>query len=254
MKKTCLGVVAAMPQEIAPLLRRLKGYQKERTAGFNLYRFTHAGSDVVLIESGMGPSHATAATKTLISLADPKLILNFGFAGAVRPGIEVGDLVLADRVLLLEGGRLTSAPQPEPGISARLLEACRNELLTIHSGTFITAATIMNKQTLAGSLEQGITHPVLEMETAAVLGAAFEAGIPVVAVRGVSDAAQQELGFSLEEFCDAQLRISLPRILGCIARKPWIIPQLMQLSRDSKKAGYTLGLCVELALKTLAPL
>jgi adenosylhomocysteine nucleosidase len=65
----------------------------------------------------------------------------------------------------------------------------------------------------------------------------------------VSDAAEEELGFSIEEFCDPELKISLARVLRCIAGKPWIIPQLLKLSANSRRAGKNLALCVELALK-----
>lgn len=252
MKSECLGVVAAMPEEIAPLLRRMKGYRKEKAAGFTLYRFSVQGKPVVLIESGMGPKHAAEATQTLIALAAPRLILNFGFTGAVLPGTEVGDLVLADRVLLLEKGLLSEAPQPDRTLGSLLVQACVAAPFNLYRGTFVTAAAIMNKKEVGESLGAGVERPMLEMETAAVLRTADQAGIPVVAVRGVSDAADDELGFSLEEFCDRELRISLPRILGCIARKPRIIPQLLKLAGNSKKAGKNLALCVELALGVLS--
>ena len=251
MERECLGVVAAMPQEIAPLLRRLTGYEREKAAGFNLYRFAAGGSSVVMIESGMGPGHAARATETLIALAAPRLIINFGFAGAVLPGIEAGELVLAGRVLWLEKGGLRQAPQPDPRLASLLLEACAAAPFALSRGTFITAAAIMNKQDVAASLGARVENPVLEMETAAVLRAAEQAGIPVLAVRGVSDASREELGFSIEEFCDPELKISLPRILGCIAKKPWIIPQLVKLSGNSRRAGKNLALCVELALDAL---
>jgi adenosylhomocysteine nucleosidase len=75
-----------------------------------------------------------------------------------------------------------------------------------------------------------------------------------MAIRGISDAADEELDFSLEEFCDRELRISPLRVLACIARKPRIIPQLMRLAAHSKKAGLRLAAGVELALKALAAL
>jgi adenosylhomocysteine nucleosidase len=251
MQRISLGVVAAMPQEIAPLLRRLNGYRKEKAGGFQLYRFDVQGVPVVLIESGMGPAHAAEATRALVSIASPRLILNFGFGGGVMPGIRVGDLVLAERVFFLEGGQLTQAPQPDLALSSRLLQACGSSGIAVNRGTFITAAAIMNKGQVAASLGAGVNHPVLEMETAAVLRVAEQSGVPVVAVRAVSDAADEELGFSLEEFCDSELRISVPRVMRCIAGKPWIIPQLVKLSGNSKKAGKSLALCVEAALGAL---
>ena len=251
MHSDCLGVVAAMPQEIAPLLRRMQGHTRESVDGFAVYRFEVQGVPVVLIESGIGPRHAAAATKALISLARPKLILNFGFAGAVLPGTGVGELVLAERVLLLEEGRMTEAPRPDAALCTLFLNACALAECTLRRGSFVTAAAIMNKQAVAAALGEGVEHPVLEMETVAVLLEAELAGIPVVAVRGVSDAADEELGFSIDEFCDPQLKISLARVLRCIAARPWIVPQLLRLSGNSKKAGKSLAECLELALPAL---
>jgi adenosylhomocysteine nucleosidase len=247
-----IGVVAAMPQEIAPLLRRIKGYRKEWAAGRNLYRFEVAGVPVALIESGMGPRQAAEATGALIELVAPGCLLNFGFAGAVLPGPGVADLVLAERVLFLEDGRLGEVPQPEPRLAGLVAEALAAAPVTLHRGVFITAGSISDKKTVAAILGAGMQHPVLEMETAALLRVAAEAEIPVVALRGVSDAADEELGFSLEEFCDGELRISVARVLRTIIARPWIIPQLVRLSGNSRRAGESLALGVELALTALA--
>jgi len=243
-----------MPQEIAPLLRRLKGLKREKRDGFQLYRGTLNGTELMLIESGMGPQHAAAATRKLIELASPRALLNFGFGGGVLPGLAVGDLVLAERVFLLEKGELSEAPAPDTALSGLVLQACESGNLSLRRGAFITAAAIMNKEKVAAAWQGRIPHPVLEMETAAVLREGARAGIPVVAVRGISDAADEELDFSLEEFCDRELRISPLRVLACIARKPRIIPQLMRLAANSNKAGLKLAAGVELALKTLAAL
>jgi adenosylhomocysteine nucleosidase len=251
MARHSIGVVAAMPQEIAPLLRRVARYSKDRTAGFQVYRFEMAGVPVALIESGMGPKHAAAATAALIADAAPSCLLNFGFAGGVRPGTGVGDLVLAERVLYLKDGRLDEVPQPDPQLSRLVAGALAAAPLTLQRGTFVTAEVITNKAALTGLLEVGVKHPMLEMETAALLQVAAGAGIPVVALRGVSDAAGEELGFSLEEFCDHELRIRVPRVLKTIVIKPWIIPQLIRLSGNTKRAGESLALGVELALRAL---
>lgn len=254
MGKQSIGVVAAMPQEIAPFLRRISRYGKERTRGCNLFRFEMAGVPVALIESGMGPKHAAAATEALIASAAPSCILNFGFAGGVLTGTGVGELVLAERVLFLEDGRLNEMPPPDPRLTRLVAEALAPAPITLQQGTFVTAAVITSKTTLAGLLDAGVKHPMLEMETAALLRVAAAAGVPVVALRGVSDGAAEELGFSLEEFCDDELSISVPRVLKTIAIKPWIIPQLIRLSGNTKRAGRSLALGVELALRALCAL
>ncbi|HJV34439.1 nucleoside phosphorylase [Geomonas sp.] len=251
MNKDCIGVIAAMPEEIAPLLGRVRDVRKDKVGGFNVYRFsTGGGTPVVLVESGMGPKHAAAATKLLIEQESLRVIVNFGFGGGVLPGLEVGELVLAERVLLLETGGVSEAAGCDPALCDPLIESCRSAGIALKRGTFITAASIMNKKEVAEKFP-GMTNPVLEMETAAVAATARRAGIPVVAVRGISDAADEELGFSLEEFCDAELNIRIGRVLWCLAKRPWIIPQLLRLASNTKRAGKMLAPCLELLLEKI---
>jgi adenosylhomocysteine nucleosidase len=249
MERGCLGLVAAMPQEIAPLLQALGRQKPEKVQGFKLYRFDFEGVPVALVESGMGPRHAAAATELLISQAAPKAILNFGFAGAVLPGLRVGELVLSERVFLLESGELQEIAEWDPSLYYLLLQRLNAALIPLRRGAFITAAAIMNKKEVAEKVAERFSHPVLEMETAAVLQTAARAGVPAAALRAISDAAEEELGFSLEEFCDGDLNLSLPRILFSVARKPGIMPQLIRLSKNSKAAGANLAIAVEAAMR-----
>lgn len=251
-KNNCIGLVAAMPEEIAPLLRRVGDFRKEKAGAFNVYRFTSNGVPVVLVQSGMGPRHAAEATEKLLALAEPGVIVNFGFGGGVLPGLEVGDVVLAKQVFLLENGLLAEAPQPDHRVSEVAVDTCVHAGPGMKEGTFITAAAIMNKKEVAGVLGGSFGNPVLEMETAAVLQVAGRAGIPVLAVRAISDAAGEELGFSLEEFCDADLNIRIGRVLACVAKRPWIIPQLLRLSGNTKRAGERLAVCVEAIVAGIA--
>ena len=177
--------------------------------------------------------------------------MSFGFAGGVLRDLHVGDLVLAERVYFLEDGRLAGMPEPDAHLGEEVWQALSAAPYTVRRGPFITAGTITNKGALAQSLGQELTHPVLEMETAALLQVAAKAGIPVVALRAVSDAADEELGFSLEEFCDGELRIKGSRVFLTIARKPWIVPQLLRLSGNTNRAGKVLAQGVELALGAL---
>ncbi|MBU5638284.1 nucleoside phosphorylase [Geomonas sp. Red69] len=246
-----LGVVAAMPQEIAPVLARIKGYAKGNIDGRNLYRFPVNGSCVYLIESGMGPAQAAAATRALIRHAQPDAILNFGFGGAVLPGLEVGELVLADRVFRLDQGIIGELPQPDSALAALIQDYCAKVGLQLRRGGFITACGIRNKGEMASRLGGSTALPLLEMETAAVLEQAQAAGIPLVSVRGVSDAADEELGFTIEEFCDANLNLNPWRVAWTISKRPWLIPQLVRLAGNSRRAGKRLALAVELALQAL---
>jgi adenosylhomocysteine nucleosidase len=248
MADKTIGLVAAMPEEIRPLLRRVGKYSRDNVSGFSLYRFTIGNRDVALIESGIGAARAAQATGILIDAVSPGMILNFGFAGAVSAGPAVGDVVVADRLLFFKE-RLCSEQQ---GLTADLTaelallleEGCRGDGFRILRGTFVTTGEIVAKRRLAGLLPAGTANPVLEMETAAVARAAFMAKIPLAAVRAISDGADEELGFSIEEFTDREMTIRVWKVVRTIIKKPRIIPQLLRLTRNSKRAGENLAVAL----------
>jgi adenosylhomocysteine nucleosidase len=78
-----------------------------------------------------------------------------------------------------------------------------------------------------------------------------ENGIPFMGIRTVSDAADEELGFSLDEFTDHNLRIRPHKVALTILRKPWIMPQLIRLGRNSRIAADSLSQAVARLLASL---
>jgi adenosylhomocysteine nucleosidase len=233
MQKTDIGLIAAMPEEIAPLLRRVGNYHREKAGRRNLYRFQAGPLSACLIESGMGPRNATEGASRLIETCSPQIILNFGFAGALSPGLKVGDIISADRLLFYHDG-LFSEQQWLTSLQGPVGQQ-------VKQGSFVTTSRITDKEFLAKRLPAGIRQAVVEMETAAVAKVAGTAGIPFMAIRAISDATDEELGFTLDEFCDHELNLKIWRVLLTVARKPWIIPQLIRLARNSKAAGSNLS-------------
>lgn len=236
-----IGLVAAMPEECEPLLKRNTHHTKERIGRFPSFRFWVGPVDACLVRSGMGPERATAAAGALVPAFRPEVVISIGLGGGALPGPKVGDLVLAERLLWLREGIFTE----QPGLSVETAQTIRRTLASalpdkgerLHLGTFITSARIENKGQLAGRLPAGVDCPLLEMETCAVARVATEAGLPFLAIRAVSDDAGEELGFGIEEFCDAELDVRISRVLLTLARKPWILPQLLRLARNSRIAG-----------------
>lgn len=255
METTAVGLIAAMPDEVRPLLRVAGSYGKELVAGFILYRFAIDDRRVALIVSGMGPERAAAATALLIDRVSPAIVVNFGFGGAVTAAPAVGDIVVAERILLHRGRLFSEQPGLARELEEKVIDAIDAESqkqgYRTFRGTFITAAEILPKRTLTGLLPAGTANPVLEMESAAVARIATREGVPLVALRAISDAAAEELGFTIDEFTDREMRIRVWKVLITIAKKPWIVPQLVRLAKNARLAGQNLALAVRSAISGL---
>lgn len=242
-----IGLVAAMPEEIKPVLKLTRDLTQDTVAGFTRYRFTLGGHDCCLVESGMGARRAAAATAALITACSPAVIVNFGFAGAVTAGLAVGDVICAENVLDYDNGRELLSTQP-PGEAG----PCAGRP-ALPAATIVTAGKILDKRTLATELPADTGPYVLDMETAAVVRQAHLAGLPVLALRAISDGADEELGFSIEEFVDDTMTVRPWRVMATMAKRPWIIPQLLRLAGNVSTAGRSLAAAVAAALEQLPP-
>jgi adenosylhomocysteine nucleosidase len=99
MGELMLAIISAMPDEITAVVASL-GESTSRTLGRRQY---HAGNfqdtPVVVVFSGWGKVAAAATTTQLIASYDVTDIVFTGVAGAVRPGLSIGDVVVGSELL-----------------------------------------------------------------------------------------------------------------------------------------------------------
>lgn len=249
-----IGLIAAMPEEIKPLLARIETYSRETAGSFTMYRFRAGSRDACLVESGLGPEKAARATATLIATAAPDLVINFGLGGAATPGLRVGDVIIAQRILFARERLFSEQQGLSPQLAATALDLLQRNPATpflICRGTCVTSGAILAKREAARLLPAGVVNPVLEMETAAVAKIAAREGVPLLAVRAISDDASEELEFNITDFTDKNMNIKVHRVFWSLTCRPWLVPQLMRLARNSKRAGGNLARVVESLLAEL---
>lgn len=247
-----IGLLAAMPDETRPLLKRVGAVVRDRAGRFRCHRFETGGAGVCLVESGMGMELAAAAAAELAAALSPAAVVSFGFGGAVLPGLAVGDVVVGTDSWLYDTCGFLPQEGISRGLAGEVVLGLGGKGIRVVPGEIITSRRILAKAALAPALPPGMSNPVLDMETAAVAAVMARHGIPLVALRGVSDGAEEELAFSLDEFTDSEMRIRPAKVLVTIARKPWIVPQLARLARNTRVAGVSLAAAVTATVELLA--
>lgn len=246
-----IGIITAMPEETLAIVRTLRHTQKKRPGGQTVYSGQLFGHDVTIIEAGMGFANATTAASLLINVHRPDLVVSAGFCGGISAGLRVGDVVLATGLAIVSDQGLNEVPVTIAAVSRDFVSRQAAEGQRVFGGLFATTMAIMPKGRLSLLLPADSPYPVVEMESAAIAGLAGENRIPFVGLRTVSDPFDEELDFTLDEFCDDRMRIRIPRVLLTIARKPRIIPQLIRLARNSRVAAASLSQAVERLLSVL---
>ena len=87
-------IQGAMDVETDRTAERLEDCREEILAGFRFWRGRYAGLDLVVSRTGVGTVSAAAATVLGLQRFSPRLVLNQGTAGAHRPDLHVGDIVV----------------------------------------------------------------------------------------------------------------------------------------------------------------
>lgn len=207
-------VIAAMPRELRPLARRLR-LRPAPLRGLPAWR----GDGLVAVAVGVGPARAAARAAEALDDLAPARVLVIGVAGALDPGLDVGDLVHPSAVIDVRTARelVPHGSGERNGVLATVEEVwCGHD----PSGK-------------APRLPAGAT--AVDMETAAIAALAEERGLPWDVVRAISDVAgtlTPELAALLRPDGRVDVRASMRLVL----RDPRMLARLIKLGVDTAGA------------------
>ncbi|MDT8367783.1 MAG: hypothetical protein RQ745_01145 [Longimicrobiales bacterium] len=137
--RSALGIVAALPEEVVEIVARLDASRGSATPskpeGLSLFRRgTLAGCPVTIGVTGDGRAHAESGIRRFLETADVERLLIVGVAGGLSPGLDFGDVVVAERVIGPGGESLTP--------SRAIADALRNAGIAA-VGTVVTVPTLL---------------------------------------------------------------------------------------------------------------
>jgi hypothetical protein len=187
---------------------------------------------VLMLETGLGASAMAAALRW--GLAEPRLgdqvfrprfLLSVGFSGALRSAQHVGELILANEVVDLEGNCWkTLCP-----------EVC-SEMDSLPRGRLLTTSDLVSDPATKRRLGQRYQACAVDMESASAARLCQEYGVPFVCLRVVSDELRTPLSPHLVGLL-RQGRASPLLLASKLIRHPTLLGELIRLARDTRLAA-----------------
>jgi adenosylhomocysteine nucleosidase len=213
-----IGIVAALREEVGPLVSRLAGRSEVRVGSRRFARGTLAGGSVLVGACGDGWRNAEEGARDLLSSGPVRGLVGFGVAGALSPELREGDVV-AGRVVTDTAGASALSSH-----ASWLNSAIR---CGARAGSIVTSRSIVSapaeKARLLGSVGAGEVG-VVDLESYPWAKAASDAGQPFLVIRAVLDTADEDVPAAVgaSQRCDGsvdRLRVALramarPRDLG----------------------------------------
>ncbi len=217
---TKLGIIGAMDMEIELYLEQLEDRESTDIGGFMFYEGVLNGQPVVIVKSGVGKIYAASAAALLIHEYGVNAVIFSGVAGGVDPGLKVGDIVVADKLLQHDLG--LRAPDgfqwwdnkytPNPLLSQVAYQAAKNTTFpiemfegielqpTVVRGTIVTGDQFIMSSDYVDYLYRTFDASCTEMEGAAVAAVCESFDVPYAVIRCLSDLADDVADVDFDAF------------------------------------------------------
>ena len=252
-------VLFALPEEAQPFFRYIsKPDYKYRDRHRDTYP-KHSLSEELMFQfgrnlhelavcSGTGVSNSHNVAKQLLwSEKRAYCLLICGFAGGLVDGLTPGTLVIGDSVTDRSGKVLTA--------DSRLLaiaESVRLPELAAMRGTIFTDIKVLTQSVEKQALAQSRDVIAVDMETFAAAEVAQEMGVPWLAVRVVTDGADDDMPFDFNAMTGADGNVNKGRVIASALTHPQTIPALIRLGARSSLAAKNLARFLEAYLPLLS--
>jgi adenosylhomocysteine nucleosidase len=185
-----VGIIGATRTEIGFFRKRLELIGKKRTGNGHFYWGRFAEKEVVVVKSGMGYAQARNACVYLIDRFAPLAICSFGLAGSVEKTITNGKILVATHFLRITDTKTPTVQETytlDEHLTFITLKILDKNGIPYKRGKLLTVPHFIFKRADRDRIRRELEVDGVEMEGAAIAGEAKRRGVPVMALRVISD-------------------------------------------------------------------
>jgi adenosylhomocysteine nucleosidase len=213
-----IGIVAAMPGELKPLV---SGWKK---LDGNAWTGAVAGRECMAVAGGMGRDAATQACERIFAAGPVDALMSVGWAGALSCGVKPPDAYEVKEVVETQTDERFFTGQ-EQGL----------RLVTLDH-----VAGVKEKRRLAESYRAVL----VDMEAATVARLAQVRDVTFLCCKGISDSSTDVLP-DFSRFISAKGQMRMGAFLAHVAVRPRYWGNLARMGQNSQKAAVALGRLIE---------
>ncbi len=210
-----IGIIGAMDVEVANLKEAMKTEREVVRAGMRFCEGTIGGTEVVVVQCGIGKVNAGLCVQILCDLFDVTHLINTGVAGSLDEEINVGDVVVSIDAMYHDmdvtglGYVPGQVPQmdvlsfaADPMLREAAVKACRGAApeIGVFEGRVVSGDQFICDRAKKNEIKKIFGGLCTEMEGAAIAQAAYVNGVPFVIVRAISDKADESVIVAYDVF------------------------------------------------------
>ncbi len=232
-----IAIVAALQDEIAPLLPKIEVVKLTEVEGSPLREARIVGQESLLAQSGPGRARAQLVGGYVSQNYPLTALISIGFCGAVREGLKSGDIVLG-ATASGEGESQTYAS--DLALLQQAASALESANVRFHTGGSLTGKEIVGEP--AAKTDLGRSSPEIasvDMETYWLAEIADRDSVPFLVMRVILD----EVGDWVPgvPLVDETGVVQRAKAMGYLMQHPQRAPALIKLGSAVPKASTSLA-------------
>ena len=233
---TRIGIIAAMPGELKPLVQGFKSLSLPRgSRGAAAWKGSLGDAECIAVCAGMGGEAAERACAIATQGAPLNALVSVGWAGALSCGVQPANAYVVNEVVDGTTGERFSTRSSTEATPAML------KLVTIDH-----VAQPAEKRKLAETYRAVL----VDMEAATVGRFARSHGIAFYCLKAVSDV-QGEVLPDFSRYTDGEGRLRLPALLAHVASRPRYWPALARVGINGRKGAMQIAASLSPLIATL---
>ena len=213
MKKT--GIIFAMEEELKAFINNIEIENQYDIFDLHFYHSIINGNECILVISGVGKVNAARTAQILIDNYHVDVIINVGVAGGVSGLLNVGDIVIGER-LVQHDFDITAFNHEKgyiPNIGVFISSddylvnlACNvlnKKNISYHNGVIASGDIFCTEEAMSMKIARKFNALCVEMEGASIAQTCYLSHIPFIVIRSISDIPNNSNVITYEEFLES---------------------------------------------------
>jgi adenosylhomocysteine nucleosidase len=235
-------VTFAVEAEFAPW-RKVRPFMSSTRGNVEAYTMRLHDAEVIVLLTGVGGRRAWAEATSIIWDGNVDVCVSSGLAGALRKQHCPGDVLVPREVHTTSWDKVI----PTDKALVELASKCGAKVVD----AFYSADRVIVRSDEKLDLGEKKMDAV-EMETGNILLEAVAFGARVVAIRAISDGADEALPLDFNRSVTEEGDVSIKRVLAQIAARPSSLPALIRFGMQSRRAARKLATVLDKYVEALA--
>jgi nucleoside phosphorylase len=218
---TRIAVTFALPAESSEFLRRLGNKSRADRNGISVVRGTIGHRAIEVIHTGVGENICRQRIRKFLENQQFDFLISAGFAGSVNHELQVNDLLAAKNFSTVD--------------LKHALSSLSN--VSIHAANMLTVPALIDSGEERGRIARESGASAIDMETEFIARACAAHGIPLLALRVITDTPTQPFPAPPSVLFDIQQqRTHIAALAKFFLAHPHRAPDLIQFARRIGRA------------------